>query len=318
MRNPHSPFALLFVPWALLLAAPLLLAQEPALPARIEAERENLFPEGVEYDPTAGRFLLGSLAEGDVFVVEDDGTTTRLIEDDDLLASTGLEVDALTNRLLVANADPGAFNPFNLNPGASLGIYDLATGARLRMVDLRHLRPGRHFPNDVAVDDDGNAYVTDSFAAVVYRVTPEGEASVFAQDEQFAGGLLTLNGIVWHPDGYLIVAQAGKGELYKIPLASPEKVTSVTLPEPVSGADGLALHPDGSLIVISGSLSTVFRLRSDDGWASARIEGRVKTDEPATTAAVRDGAVYVLYSRMRAMNFGQTVASFPIVRVDFE
>ena len=318
MRILNSPFTIFFLLGTLLAAAPLLLAQEELLPARIEAERENLFPEGIEFDPTSGRFLLSSLAEGDIFVVEDDGTTTRLIEDDDLLASTGLEVDVLTNRLLVANADPGAFNPFNLKPGASLGIYDLASGQRRHLVDLRDLLPGRHFPNDVAVDGDGNAYVTDSFAAAVYRVTPDGEASVFAQDERFAGGLLTLNGIVYHPDGYLIVAQAGKGELYKIPLASPERVTSVTLPEPVSGADGLVLHPDGSLIVVSGSLSTVFRLRSADDWDSASIEGRVKTDEPATTAAVRDDAVYVLYSRMRAMNFGQTVTSFPIVRVDFE
>jgi len=44
---------------ATLAGAPLALAQDGALPDRIDVAREGFFPEGIEYDAAGGRFLLG-------------------------------------------------------------------------------------------------------------------------------------------------------------------------------------------------------------------------------------------------------------------
>ncbi len=117
--------------------------------------------------------------------------------------------------MLVVNSDLGA--AVGSKPGdkfgvASLSIYDMATGKPLHFVDLSGIRPGeKRFPNDVAVDANGNAYVIDSLAAAIYKVTPTGQAGVLLASEQFRGPVFNLNGIVVHPDGYLIVAKKVTG-----------------------------------------------------------------------------------------------------------
>src|SRR5690606_6582206 len=126
---------------------------------------------------------------------------TPVVQDPDLKASVGIEVDEERNRLLVANSDFAVIQ--GKGPGqAMLGIYDLESGERIAMVDLAAAGPKdakTHFANDVAVGGDGSAYVTNSMARVVYRVDPENNVSVllpntFGKIEQFR-----FNGIEFHP-----------------------------------------------------------------------------------------------------------------------
>ena len=72
---------------------------------------------------------------------------------------------------------------------------------------------------------------------VIYRVDTDYRASVFHQFGAVEG--LGLNGIVVHPEGYLLVA--GGATLWKVPLDDPSGASQVTLPEPVPGQerDGL-------------------------------------------------------------------------------
>lgn len=70
----------------------------------------------------------------------------------------------------------------------------------------------------MAVDVDGNAYVTDSLWPQVWRVTPDGKASVFATDSRWwlePGVPVGLNGIEFVKEGangYLIVGKSGYGK----------------------------------------------------------------------------------------------------------
>ena len=158
-------------------------APAPSLPATIVAERGGFIPEGVEYDAASGRLLVGSLSEGTIYQLHADGRLTAVVTDADLESSVGIEVDAVRNRLLVANADSRVFEGVGQGR-AMLGAYDLATGARLAMVDLAAVVPNppgdaRYFANDVVALPDGTAYVTDTFQNVIYRVTPDYQASVF-------------------------------------------------------------------------------------------------------------------------------------------
>jgi sugar lactone lactonase YvrE len=304
---------------AVLAGAPLALAQDGALPDRIDVEREGFHPEGIEYDAAGERFLLGSLTEGTIFAVTDDSTITPFIEDPDLLSSVGIHIDVAGGRLLVANVDRGVLaGEAPRGPAISLLAYDLESGERLFFTDLTTFDPeAGHFANDVTVDPDGNAYVTDSFFPVIYKVDPEGEASIFLQNEAFASDQFGLNGIDYHPDGYLLVARSDTGALFKVPLDDPEAFAQVELDTPVFGADGIVLRPDGALAVV-GQNQSVFLVRSEDGWQTGSIVEAASLEQPATTAAIREGEVYAIFAQLAAMGSDDPPDVFPIVRVPFE
>jgi sugar lactone lactonase YvrE len=318
-RKPFLRLWMGIVLIAALAGVPLALAQDGALPDRIDVAREGFFPEGIEYDAAGERFLLGSLAEGTIFAVTDDGAIAPLIEDADLLSTVGIHLDVAGGRLLVPNVDRGVQSGAEpQGPAISLLAYDLASGERLFFTDLSTFDPeAGHFANDVTVDPDGNAYVTDSFSPVIYKVDPEGAASIFLQNDAFASEQFGLNGIDYHPDGYLLVAKADEGALFKVPLDDPEAFSRVELDAPVSGADGIVLRPDGALAVV-GQPQSVFLVRSEDDWATASIVETASLEQPATTAAIRDGEVYAIFAQLSAMGSDDPPDVFPIVRVPFE
>jgi sugar lactone lactonase YvrE len=264
------------------------------IPATIVAERGGFIPEGIEYDNTNRRFLVGSRAEGSIFEVANDGSLTTVVTDPDLVSSVGIEVDEERGRLLVANSDSAVFQ--GATPGqAMLGIYDLRSGDRLAMVDLTEALDelpddAAFFANDVAVGDDGTAYVTDTRMNVVYRVGDDGTASVLYRFDEGDGP--GLNGIVFHPDGYLLVV--GGGRLFKIPVDDAESISEVMLDEALAGADGMVLTEDGRLVVVSNSLSSVGALTSDDDWATAQAVGTARFEGQATTAAIVGDDIYVV------------------------
>jgi sugar lactone lactonase YvrE len=299
----------------------------PIAPELVTIVSPGLYPEGIEYDEVGGRFLVGSLGNGTVTAVSDDGTLTTLIDEVGMTSSIGLHIDRFNSRLLVAYADPGVFLG-RTDGEAWLGIYDLATGQKHHLIDLSEFHPDeRHFANDVTADADGNVYVTDSFSPVVYRVHPDGTPEVFLRDDRFQNEAFGLNGIEYHPDGYLLAAVGGSAELYRIPLIAPSRVDRVFLPESFS-ADGIVLGPDGDLVAVAftfdeqgNQLATVLKLRSDDRWESAEIINRVDvSDQPPTTATIRDGQVYVINAHLAEMfgaGGGPPVEQFEIVRIDF-
>lgn len=265
----------------------------PMLPDVIVAERGGFVPEGVEYDMDNGRLLTGSLSEGSVFEIHGDGRVTPFISDPDLVSSVGIEADELRNRLLVANSDRSVFQGGGRGQ-AMLGVYDLTTGERLAMVDLAAAAAdagddASFFANDVAVADDGAAYVTDTRMNLVYRVDGDYQASVF---HRFDDGGPGPNGIVEHPAGYLLVARGDA--LWKVPLAEPASAAAVTLPEEIPGQDGMVWSA-GRLAIVSNSGNRVVALTSADEWVTAALAGVAAYEPQATTAAVVGDDVYVVH-----------------------
>lgn len=265
------------------------------LPAAITAERGGFVPEGIEYDAQRMRLLVGSIREGTVFSIDAAGKLTPLVQDADLVSSIGIEVDGARNRLLVANSDGGVFGGQGSGQ-ARLGVYALDSGNRIAMVDLDDLittEGARFFANDVAVAADGTIYATDTFAGAIYRVDGAYAASLLVAPGTLPQGAF-LNGIVAHPDGYLLTVDSQAGALYKVPLDNPAGFSTVSLPEPITGGDGMTWHPDGTLIVVRNATSQVVALRSEDGWASATVARSGAIPGQGTTAAVAGDAVYVV------------------------
>ena len=290
-------------------------AEEPtaaSMPARIIAERGGFVPEGVEYDRTNGRFLTGSLREGTIYEIAYDGSLRAVVEDPELVSSIGIEVDEDRDRLLVANSDAAVFDGSSQGQ-AKLGVYNLSTGERIAMVDLGTTlgtvpSDATFFANDVTVSDGGTIYVTDTRMNVVYQVDDEYEASLLYRFAPMEGR--ALNGIVAHPDGYLLVI--GSGNIYKVPLEDPASTAQVNMAEPVDGADGLVWTGDGRLAVVSNSGAGVVALTSTDGWVSAEVAAVANYEGQSTTGAAVGNDVYVVHP-----HFGD--ADPPMIeRVTFE
>jgi sugar lactone lactonase YvrE len=298
----------------LALVIPVAFAQDTALPEEVLIEHPGLFPEGIEWDAVGSRFLVGSLSEGTIFEVADDGTITPFIEDEDLRSSVGIHIDAEGNRLLVANSDRSEEPQ---DPVISLMAYDLETGERLFAADLASVAPeGNHYANDVTVDAEGNAYVTDSFSPVIYKVDTEGTPSIFVEDERFASEQFGLNGIDYHPNGYLIVGKSSDNALFKVPVDNPAEVTQVEIEGSFTGPDGLILDADGNLIAV-GPPAMVYVLSSEDDWQTASVVTQAETELSATTATIREGEVYVVFAHLNEMGNETPPEVFEIVQVAF-
>lgn len=94
---------------------------------------------------------------------------------------------------------------------ARLIALDLTSGRKTDDIDLSKLYEGKHFANDLVLDDAGNIYITDSYLPVIYKVDAQGKASVFVQHEMFKGEDVGLNGIVWDAKGFLLVINNSTG-----------------------------------------------------------------------------------------------------------
>lgn len=269
-----------------------------------------LFPETVVHDAARDRLLVGSFRRGAIFAVDDAGGATAIVDEPRLCSILGIAIDEARGRVWAVNADLGASakpSAAGAKKLAAVGVYDLATGTPVAYVDLAPLAPGPHLLNGIALDADGSAYVTDSFAPVIYKVSTAGEPTVLARSERFEGKGINLNGVVVHPDGYLLVVKKSDGQLFKVPLDHPDAISTVAVSTRFIGGDGLLLVDGRSLVVVANktpeaATNAVFALSSDDGFASARVDARVDLGEVyPTTAVLRDGRLYVLHSRLNEL-----------------
>ena len=268
-------------------------AASETLPAVIVANRTGFIPEGVEYDMANGRLLTGSLSEGSVFEIGADGQVTEFVNDAELVSSVGIEADEAYGRLFVANADRSVFQGEGQGQ-AKLGVYDLSTGSRIAMVDLASTvtdppEDAAYFANDVAVADNGIAYVTDTRLSVIYEVSTEYEASLL---HRFDDGGSGPNGIVYHPAGFLLVARGAT--LWKVPVDNPETLSEVMVAEEITGQDGMVWSAM-RLVIVSNDANRVVALRSEDEWGTAEVVGVGAYEPQATTAAVVGDAIYVVH-----------------------
>lgn len=301
------------------------------LPATINFSQPALYPEGVAYDARHDRFLVTSLRFGTIGQVSPSGDYSPFITDERLISTIGIKIDEARQRVLVAVSDPGAgvnTAPTTAGKLAALGIYDLRSGALINFVDLSALRPeGGHFANDITLDPQGNAYVTDSFSPIIYKVDRDGNASVFFEDPAFATapGQFGFNGITYHPSGYLLVAFSAANQIIRIPVREPEAYEVVQLNAPLANPDGLLLSKDGKQLIVvnnaNGEASArVLSFTSNNKWETGTLTASFNTGAvfPTTTTAFK-GEIFVLYAYLNKL-FGGVMppqSEFTIQKLPF-
>ena len=285
----------------------ILVAAAVSIPGRLYAEggiefkAPTVYPEGVAYNSKTSEFFVSSMRHGTVGAFKADGHYREFAKDPLLVSSVGMHADPARGRLLVCVSDPGVSlktSPKTQKKIARLLAFDLKTGKRDKAVDLDPLVDGQHFCNDMAIDDAGNVYVTDSFSPAIYRVDPAFKASVFVKSDSFKGEGFNLNGIVYK-DGYLLVDKSSDGSVWKIDVKDAKKMSPVAMSEKLPNADGMVWLGDGELAVIQNADHRVARLKSTDGWKTAKVEKAVLTENVfPTTGVFVDGKLYVMLSHL--------------------
>jgi DNA-binding beta-propeller fold protein YncE len=259
---------------------------------RINFAAPDSYPEGIAYDSINNVYYVSSARTGSIGKVTPDGNYITLLTDSNLKSSYGLKIHPDGKRLFACVGDA---NYSKYTDSAThrkmcrLISVDLGSGKKLADIDLSTLIPGRHFANDLTFDEKGNAYITDSYAHAIYKVDGTGKASVFAKNKLFETAGIGINGIVYHPGGFLLVDNSNTGRLYKVYLNDPAHIQMVKIDQYFLGADGLLLRDDHKLVMaVNGSNDKIFELATEDQWQSAHLSATTLAADrftyPATIA----------------------------------
>ncbi|MBF4505455.1 SMP-30/gluconolactonase/LRE family protein [Flavobacterium sp. JLP] len=287
----------------------------------------GLYPEGIDYDSKNEKFVFSSMYKGAVYVMSTKGVTAVFATSPKLVLPTGVYTDEARNRLIVANADLGISQKSTPNSAgtiATVSIFNLSSGALIKEIELKNFTPSAgSCPNDIAVDNTGNIYITDSFSPNIYKIDGNYTASLFATNNLFqpAANQFGLNGIVFHPDGYLLAVKTDDAKLFKILLSNPAVITEVK-GIAFSAPDGIELDKNNNLVVVENGLGLgkTYTFSSKDNWASASkiSETAIGKDEfPTTAALASDGNIYVIHSKLGKLLAGdKTQSSYTIQKID--
>jgi sugar lactone lactonase YvrE len=170
------------------------------------------------------------------------------------------------------------------------------------------------FPNDMAFDDAGTTYLTDSFLGVVWKITPGGAASIWLSDPLLVGNgsnpVLGLpfgaNGIVFdRAKRNLYIANTDLGAILSVrvrPNGSPGEVEVFAADAELIGADGLAMDRSGTLYVA---------VNAQDQLATVDKRGRVRV---ITQGAPLDGPSSLAFGVAPCDRHSLFISNFAISR----
>ncbi|WP_437964632.1 hypothetical protein WMF04_33745 [Sorangium sp. So ce260] len=153
-------------------------------------------------------------------------------------------------------------------------------------------------PNDIVFDEDGYAYVTDSFQATIFRYPPGGGApEIWFQSLALSGGgpqPFGVNGIRLDPQRehvYVSVtfslSDPSRGSIYRLPLVdAPEEADLELVHDYTAGEapDGFAFGKSGKLYVTLAAANAISVL-DRHGIEKARIESSPGDDIPLDSPA---------------------------------
>jgi hypothetical protein len=129
------------------------------------------------------------------------------------------------------------------------------------------------------------------------RVVPESRTAC-------NGRQINLNGIVFHPRGFLLVVKKSDGTLFKVPLDHPGRVSQVQVDSALVGGDGLLLVGEKDLVIVANATTAAvtnaaYALATDDDWATAKVYDVLPLgDVYPTTAVLRDRTIFVVSSQL--------------------
>lgn len=248
----------------LLLSTSLLACTDDAKP-----EPEALALPGSAYYPESltadahGTLYVGSLTTGEVVAFDDGKTDSRtVLAAGTVTGETGVLIhgdDLWLCAIDTTFQHPTQIKQFGLDGTAKVSYTLDAT----------------QFCNDLAFDNTGTLYATDSFSGNVLTVK-DGALVSFVQDARFvpaSQGAFGLDGIVVDSHGALYVNKLDTGNLFRID-PQTKAITEIAVTPPLAGPDGMRLVDDHTLLVVEGQAGRVSRVA---------ITGDTATSTPLAT-----------------------------------
>jgi len=186
---------------------------------------------------------------------------------------------------------------------SQLVIFDLTSGQRLLSVDLTAIpNVGGGLITDVTVGADGTAYISDTLSGGIYSVDLNGNIQVLTVGELNAEGIGMLP-LVYHPDGYLLIANASNQSLHRFDLVT-STLSNVILDADISAMTQVLLKDNNTAII--SSPAELYLISSNDGWINASVQEAMMLDLPTLGIVSKDGNIHALQSNSTSMEEVQT------------
>ena len=243
------------------------------LPTRYVLPGSTVFPEGIAYDEQTQRVFVSSTTDGTVFAGRSsDETLSPFLAPggDGRTTAIGVEVDA-DGRLWVAGGGTGLVFVYDANSGALIAKLTAGTAPT--------------FINDIAVDRNGVAYITDSQSPVLYRATPNATGGYTIERWLPLAGTpiayttgFNLNGIVVSSSGqYLFTVQSNTGKLYRIDIETKEIVQLDVGGATFPAGDGLWVHGN-ALYVLQNQQERITKIQVQPNQAAGTVVSQTTDD----------------------------------------
>jgi len=161
-----------------------------------------VFPETISWDESRQKFLIGTLDEGSILAVGEDGQVTELLkanEENGMWAVFDILVDQARNRLWVTSAAVPVFSGFDaVDKGRSaLFEFDLKTLELIRRYPVPvDGRP--HILGNMALGPKGDIFIVDRVLPIIYSKSADEQKlkAVMASRD-----MISMRGIAIQPDG---------------------------------------------------------------------------------------------------------------------
>lgn len=273
---------------------------------------DQVYPEGIVYQVPTENFFVSSTTDGTIFrgrIQEGGGRAEVFLEGEQngRTSAIGLALDG-KGRLFVAGGETGRFF-----------VYDTISGELIARFENNRQET---FVNDVTVSSFGEAYFTDSFSPVLYRLALTEGGFQFEEwldltdtPIEYQDGF-NLNGIVVTEDGrYLLVTHSNTGQLFRIDTQS-QQIQEIDLGEEEVPGDGMVLDGRTLYAVVEDE---IVRIELSEDYTSGQVENRFSSPsfKRPTTIDNYDGRMLVVNSQFEARESGDpdlpfTVSDVPI------
>jgi len=281
-------------------------------------------PEGLAYDSSSERFLLGTVRDGRILVSSDgaDWSTFASPETHPELASVlDLEVDAERGHLWVATAALSQFEGYRQADRGRTALLklDLESGEQLGVYRIIPDRQPHAF-GAVAIAADGTVFAADTATPGVYRLDPdERHPRLHFGHPNFS----SIRGIALSGDGSKLYMADYEVGIFVIDTQDASKAWKLATPENLNdgGIDGLYWW-DGHLVAIQNGISPqrVVRMKlGEDGLGVVEVAPLVAAqpefDTPTFGVMVDEELVFLAASHWHHVdgNGRRTGAELPAV-----
>jgi hypothetical protein len=221
-------------------------------------------PESVVHDPVEDWYLVSNVGAGNPAALDGNGFISKVSPDGSVLDLAWIQSGV---RGVTLNGPKGlalSGEALYVADIDTLRVFERRTGAPRRSVVLPNpFAPKPLFLNDVVVDGDGTAYLTDNRNNAIFVVDRSGHPSVLASGPQLGGpnGLLFDRGsLSWVTFfGHRIMRLTRSGQLLTEATLPADDVSALGLPPGAMFLDGYA-RDEGDLFVTSWVSGKVYRV----------------------------------------------------------